>query len=306
MRWRKRGHVYAPDGSVAWARQYAFPPTPYRLDDETLRVYVAFCDEHTVGRVGYVDVRLDDPARVVRVSERPVLDVGEPGCFDDNGVVPTSVLEVGDALHLYYTGYQRATEVPYLQLLGLAISYDGGETFRRHGQAPVLEPSDGEAVTRASAFVTPHEGGFRMYYSAGSGFRAGPAGRPLPVYNLRRVDSPDGIEWPSEGRVCVDFADDDEHAIARPWLLPGGGPRRMLYSVRRITRDYRIGMALSEDGESWERRDGEAGIDVSEDGWDSDAVAYASVVEHGDGAWLLYCGNERGRTGFGYAELESW
>jgi hypothetical protein len=30
------------------------------------------------------------------------------------------------------------------------------------------------------------------------------------------------------------------------------------------------------------------------------------VVEHGESAYLFYCGNERGMSGFGYAELESW
>ena len=303
MKWRKRGHIYAPDGSRPWARQYAFPPTPLRIDDELIRVYVAFCDEHTVGRGGYVDVRAANPSEVVRVSQEPVLDIGEPGCFDDNGVVPVSVLAVGDEIFLYYTGYQLGTDVSYFQFLGLAISRDGGESFERHSQAPVLEPSDDEPFTRASAHVFRSGEGFGMYYSGGDRWTEH-EGKPLPVYNLRRLDSPDGKRWGPAGRVVVDLADDDEHAIARPWLLPGDA-HRMLYSVRtRSNRDYRIGLAVSADGVEWERRDGEAGIDVSEGGWDSEAVAYASVAEHGDSTYLFYCGNQRGKTGFGYAELD--
>ena len=56
MRWTKKGLVYAPDGRLPWAKKHAFPPTPHFPDDRRLRLYVAFCDEHTVGRVGYVDV----------------------------------------------------------------------------------------------------------------------------------------------------------------------------------------------------------------------------------------------------------
>lgn len=305
MRWRKRGHVYAPDGSRPWAQRYAFPPTPLKLDDELLRVYVACCDESTVGRVGYVDVLLDDPSTVVRVAPEPVLDVGEPGCFDDNGVVPTMVLPVGDELRLYYTGYQLGTKVPYFQFLGLAVSTDGGESFERHSRAPVLDRSDGEPLTRASAFVAPLDGGFRMYYSAGAGWTRAADGRRVPIYDLRVAESDDGMTWPAAGRTCVALRG-DEHAIGRPWLVPRDDPWRLLYSVRSASRDYRIGLAVSDDGLEWVRRDHEAGIDVSDDGWDSTAVAYGSVVEHGDLVYLLHCGNERGATGFGYAELVSW
>ena len=305
MRWRKRGRIFVPDGRLPWARHHAFPPTPHRLDDDVLRVYAAFCDERTVGRVGYVDVLLDRPSEIVRVSQAPVLDVGEPGAFDDNGVVPTCVVPVGDELWLYYTGYRLGPpRAPYTQLLGLAVSRDGGESFERRGSGPVLAPSPAEDTTRGSAFVAAGAGGFTMLYSGGSGFTERD-GRPLPIYDVRRLESPDGVSWGPDGRVCLAL-EDDEHAIARPWPLPtAGGVERMLYSHRTRSRDYRIGLAVSHDGESWERRDGGAGIDVSATGWDAEAVAYGAVVQHGEATYLLYCGNGRGLTGFGYAELEA-
>jgi predicted GH43/DUF377 family glycosyl hydrolase len=296
MRWVKRGHVFAPDGHAAWARAYAFPPTPLVLDDELLRVYVASCDADTVGRVGYVDVRREDPGAIVRVAEQPVLDVGAPGTFDEHGVVPTCVVPVGDELWLYYTGYQRRTAVPYTQLLGLAVSRDGGERFERRLPAPVLAPTSAERTTRASAHVVHTGGKFVMHYAGGSGF-VDHGARRLPVYALRRLESPDGVTWPEAGDPVLE-TEDAEHALARPWLLD---EHRMLFSYRSTEHDYRIGLAVTADGETWERRD--AGIDVSARGWDSDAVAYGATVRTGDRTFLLHCGNERGRTGFGYAEL---
>ena len=56
MKWQKKGRIYVPDGTKWWAKKYAFPPTPYFLNDEVLRIYVAFCDENIVGRIGFVDV----------------------------------------------------------------------------------------------------------------------------------------------------------------------------------------------------------------------------------------------------------
>ena len=79
MKWNKKGRIYVPDGSKPWAKKYAFPPTPYFLNDEVIRMYVAFCDENTVGRIGYVDVLADNPSQVLGVSDNPVLDIGTPG-----------------------------------------------------------------------------------------------------------------------------------------------------------------------------------------------------------------------------------
>jgi hypothetical protein len=296
--------IFAPDGRMPWARHHAFPPTPHVLDDRLLRVYVAFCDEDMVGRVGYVDVLLARPSEVVRVSRAPVLDIGAPGAFDDNGVVPTCVVPVGDELRMYYTGYRLGTPAaPYTQLLGLAVSRDGGESFVRHSERPVLEPTPAEDTTRGSAHVAATERGYSMYYSGGSGWTERD-GRRVPIYNVRRLESPDGVEWGPEGELCVDLAN-DEHAIARPWPLePSAGLERLLYSRRARSHDYRIGLAVSADGRRWERRDGEAGIEPSGAGWDSDAVAYGAVVKGPHSDYLLYSGNGRGRTGFGYAELE--
>jgi predicted GH43/DUF377 family glycosyl hydrolase len=305
MRWAKKGLVYAPDGRLGWARKYAFPPTPYLLDERTVRMYVAFCDENTVGRVGYVELNLEDPGTVLRVSERPVLDIGRPGAFDENGVLPTCIVPVGDRLYLYYVGYQLGQRVRYFQFQGLAVSDDGGETFVRRQRTPVIDRSDQELLNRTSAFVLRENSLFKMWYVGGSEWQD-VHGKMLPVYNLRYLESPDGVRWGREGRVCLDFQGDDEHAFGRPWVFRDGDRYHMFYSVRTRSKGYRLGYAESPDGRTWRRRDERVGLDVSPDGWDSQMVAYASVVRYRDRVYLFYNGNNCGQTGFGYAVLEEW
>jgi sucrose-6-phosphate hydrolase SacC (GH32 family) len=304
MKWRKRGLIYAPDGQQAWARKYAFPPTPLFLSDGALRMYVAFCDEKTVGRIGYVDIDPNDPSRVLAVSPRPVLDIGEPGAFDENGILPTCILPVDQRLYLYYVGYQLGQRVRYYQFQGLAVSDDGGTSFERLRRVPVIDRSDAETLNRTSAFVMREDGRFRMWYVGGSEWTV-VNGKSLPVYNLRHLESADGINWGGEGRVCLDFRD-DEHAFGKPWVFREGGLYRMFYSVRRRSNGYRLGYAESRDGLDWVRKDDQVGIDVSPSGWDSQMIAYSSVVRHKDRVYLFYNGNNCGETGFGYAELEEW
>ena len=132
-------------------------PTPFRLDEEVIRVFVTSLDDNGVGRPGYVDVSASDPSRVLRVSPRPLLEPGRPGTFDERGVLACSVTRgEGGRLFLYYVGFEPCVNIRYRLLTGLAISDDGGETFTRFSQIPVLERSSEELFFRCGPFCMIH------------------------------------------------------------------------------------------------------------------------------------------------------
>ncbi len=299
MSWTKLGRVYVAGGEAGWAQTHAALPTALALDDETIRVYVAFLDADQVGRIGYVDVAAKDPLQVLDVSAQPIVDIGDPGMFDDHGVNPLSVCRSGEAIHLYYAGWQLGVTVRYYLFQGLAVSRDGGETFIRHARVPVLDRSDAEPVLRSSGHVQAGDP-WRIWYAGGDSWTDA-GDRPRPRYDLRYLESPDGIEWGPEGEVCISSADEDEFGFARPHVIERDGLLRMWYSVRTISSGYRIGYAESADGRTWDRRDHEAGIDVSEQGWDSEMICYPNIAQTAHGTYLFYNGNDYGRTGFGVA-----
>jgi hypothetical protein len=302
MKWQKLGRIHVPDGTLSWAKKYAYPPTPLLLGNGILRLYVAFCDENTVGRVGFVEVDAADPTKVLNVSPTPVLDIGAPGAFDENGVLPTSVIRVDDDIYMYYVGYQLGYKVRYFQFEGLAISTDGGLSFSRYSQVPVLDRSDRESLNRTSAFVMRDQGKFRMWYVGGSEWVT-VNGKALPTYNMRYLESADGTNWGGEGKVCIELQKPDEYALGRPWVLREPDRHRMFYSIRSRGKGYRLGYAESTDGERWERMDGNLGIDVSPTGWDSEMIEYPSIHRYEDRTYLFYNGNNCGETGFGCALL---
>ena len=63
-------------------------------------------------------------------------------------------------------------------------------------------------------------------------------------------------------------------------------------------------MPESKDGIAWERRDEEAGIDVSPSGFDSDMIEYSYVFEHKGVKYMMYNGNNYGYGGVGLAVAE--
>lgn len=302
MRWKKIGHIYGPDGSLTWAKHSALTPTPILLDETTIRVYAGFRDQEGVSRIGCVDLSADDPMTVVNISREPVLDVGRPGTFDDNGVILGDVLRVGATLRMYYVGFQRADKVKFLAYSGLAVSTDGGITFNRYSEVPILDRTDSELYIRAVHTVLFDGRNYRAWIAGGSSWEW-IGGKPFPKYDIRTLESPDGIQFGSISRPCVSCRG-EEYRIGRPRVRREASKYTMLYTWGSVGGAYLPGYAESENGLDWVRKDAELGIGPSREGWDSQHLSYPSLLDYHDRTYMFYNGNDMGRTGFGYAVLE--
>lgn len=307
MRWKKLGLVYGPDGSLPWAMTHAMIPTPVRLNDQVIRVFVTFCDEKGIGRPGYVDVSAQDPLNVLGVSHQPLLELGKPGTFDENGLLACGVTNLGNGrMYMYYVGFELGTQIRYRLLTGLAISHDSGNTFSRFAPTPVLERSATEIYFRCGPFCIHEKQRFRLWYVAGSEW-IDLDGKSMPVYDVRYAESEDGIHWPDTGEIQIAITEPDEHGFGRPCVIPKpDGGFRMFYSVRRRSLGaYRLGYAESVDGRNWKRMDEKLNLDVTPDSFDSHAIMYAAPIEICGKLYVFYNGDDFGRAGFAVALLEA-
>jgi predicted GH43/DUF377 family glycosyl hydrolase len=305
MHWKKHGLVYSPDGSLPWAVSHAMIPTPVRIDEWRIRVFITACDTAGIGRPGYVDVSASDPTRVLSIGKKPLIEIGEPGTFDENGVLACSVINAGGGkMQMYYVGFELGTKIRYRLLTGLALSDDQGETFTRVKKTPVLERSDCELYFRCGPCCIKDSRGFKMWYVGGDRW-IDVMGKQMPVYDIRYIESEDGITWPDRGEVQISITQGDEHGFGRPYVIPKPqGGYRLFYSVRRISYGaYRMGYAESDDGRNWVRMDDKINLDVSPGEFDSDAIMYAAPIQIGERLFVFYNGNDFGREGFGVAEL---
>lgn len=301
MRWIKQGLVYRPDGSLPWARHTALTPTPLLLDEETIRVYAGFRDGDGISRIGYVDVDASNPLLIKKISVDPVIDLGRNGAFDDNGMILGDVISVGNEIRMYYVGFQLVGKAKFLAFSGLATSCDGGDTFVRKSEAPVLDRSSNSLYIRAIHSVMQDGDRFRVWYACGNGWEQ-INGSAYPQYNIRYIDSRDGIEFKGEGELCVDV-EGSEYRIGRPRVFRMHNSYIMHYTRGTVDGEYRAGYAESADGIRWVRKDSELGIELSSQGWDSRHLCYPAVVSCGGRTYMFYNGNDMGKDGFGYAVL---
>jgi len=300
MKWEKKGLIFKTQNFNDWRDNSALQPTPLIFEDK-IRFYVGFRDKSGISRIGYIDLDKNNPEKILKVSQDPVLDIGKDGAFDEFGIVPSAIIRRDKKIYMYYAGYQLGKKVRFLVLSGLAISQDDGETFRRYSSVPIFERTDNEMLFRVPHTVMFDDNKFKFWYGGGSEFMLG-EDKTLPVYDVRYIESKDGINIPKEGRTILKTKE-NEYRIGRPFVIKKDNGYLMFYGYSSEDQPYQLGYATSKDGLEWIRDDKNIGIELSLEGWDSEMMAYPCVLTIAKKTYLFYNGNNYGEDGFGYAEL---
>lgn len=316
MLWKKLGQIFDPTKveNRPWMQEFA-QCTSTLLFDNFVRVYFS-CrpprskDGKYVSNTTFLDLDRKDLTKIIRIAEKPLLELGELGTFDEFGIYPSCVTQINDLIYFYYAGWTRMVSVPVNVAIGLAYSKDG-ENFERLGQGPIMSRTLIEPFQVSGPKVRMFNDKRYMFYLAGEKWLPdGPSElyNSETIYKIRLATSKDGINWERSGVNILDSILDDE-CQAGPDVFYRDGKYHMYFSYRyglnfrENDRGYRIGYAYSYDLVSW-IRDADVGIGLSEKGWDSQDMHYPHVFECDGSTYMLYNGNEFGRYGFGLAVME--
>ena len=298
--WKKLGQVLGPVQSKPWNQKYCILPVPVFMASRNLiRVFYGTTDLNNYGRILHVDLDPSDPRKIVNMSDEILLDLGQPGTFDDCGVVPSCCIKLDDRYFLYTVGFQRTHRTPYMLFAGLASSNDL-LNFSRVTEAPILPRTSRRYISQGAPCVLFESGKFRMWHWYATKWIK-VKDKDFMDYHIGYAESYDGVTWNMSDRCCI--APDPlkgEFAVARPWVERTKSGFEMFYSVRSIENMYRIKRATSDDGLTW-RIDNNIPIEPSPDGWDSEMICYPSIVSTPFGRYMFYNGNNNGETGFGVA-----
>jgi hypothetical protein len=315
MKWEKLGRIFNPTNYKLANNCVEYAQSPQVLIfDDFVRIYFSTREREQSGKylshVSFVDMTKDF-FEIINISRGTIIELGGLGCFDEHGIFPFNILRDNDRVLAYTTGWNRRVSVSVDASIGLAISNNNGLTFQKVGDGPVLSSSLHEPFLVGDAFVARYSNTYHMWYIHGTKWaRFTKDEAPDRVYKIAHATSNDGIAWQREGRQIITDKLGLDECQALPTVIFLCDQYHMFFCYRqsdgfRKNRDrgYRIGYAVSDDLKNWIRNDDEVGIDVSEDGWDSDMLCYPCVFRCDDHIYLLYNGNEFGRYGFGLAKL---
>lgn len=317
FRWRKLGRIFNPAEAAGrdWIKAFAQAPATLVFDD-FVRVYFSCRPEpdrngQYVSYSAYVDLDRRSPDRILRIADAPILELGGLGTFDEFGTYPVSAIADGDRILCYYGGWTRCESIPFTVAIGLAESTDGGKRFKRLGPGPLLASNVLEPYVISGPKVRRFDDAWYLWYVAGTGWRV-VDGRVEAIYKIRMATSANGFEWHRRGANLLPDVLGCDECQASPDVFWHDGKYHMFFcykygrDFRDNRRGYRIGYASSEDLLTWSRDDDKAGMTVSAHGWDDQSLAYPHVFALDGRTYMLYNGNQVGRSGIGLAVMDSY
>lgn len=304
----KKGFIFATDASKPWSQTHTQVPTVDVIGDK-FRIYYSSRDAQNRSLTSYIDVSADDPQKVLYVHDKPILDFGAMGTFDDCGVMPSFVIDFKGRKLMYYCGWNTSTTVRYRNSIGLMESMDGGDNWKRVYEGPIMDRTKDEPYMPVTPCIIEDEGMLKMWYCATTEWKI-INGNAEPQYLIKYAESKDGEIWHRPNNVVIPYKDENE-AIGRPSVIKENGIYKMWYSYRTIkdyrinkNESYKIGYAESTDNINWVRKDELCNLELSESGWDSEMLAYPYVVIYKNKKYMFYNGNYFGKGGFGYAIID--
>lgn len=280
---------------------HASHPIAEQLQGSIFKIYFTCRDKNNKSSVGFLIIDIERPQEVLELGDYPVLSPGSPGYFDDSGTQASCLVKTpnGDSF-LYYLAWNLSVSVPFRNSIGLAKRPASGGLFQKSSTAPIVDRDEIDPLTISYPWVLLTNDIWQMWYGSHLAWKTD---QFEMIHVLRYAESNDGIHWKKNGKPVLELnLDMGEFAMSRPCVLLHEGLYRMWFSSRY--NHYQMGYAESVDGIRWIRKDGDARLIHSESGWDAQSVEYASVFRYDDTLFMLYNGNEYGKTGFGIAVLD--
>lgn len=268
-----------------------------KIDDGHAQIPVVKALENNLFRIFVTDRTSENKSYIRRfdfdISTRSIFNRSTfaSGATDEDqdGMMTSCLIED----KFYYTAWRKLDGKKYAQSIGVMttdLNKPGPRTI-------VIQSSNEDEMLCCSPFVVK-DGIYKMWFI--SGRSCGGWSAYGPRYTIRYAESHDGLSWDQRE---VNFARATDEVFARPYVIKECGLWKMWYSYLFLTdrKAYRIGYAESVDGISWTRIDNQAGIGISDEGWDSETVAFPFLINHRNMQYMFYSGNRFGMGGLGYA-----
>ncbi len=303
--WKKLGLIFNADQNNSEMWTGGRTPTPLHIENTVFRIFFGSYDKLGRGSVYSLVIDLEKPTEILELDTTPILRRGKIGFFDDNGVLPSSVVAHDNKVFLYLIGFSVKNRVLFDATTGLAISSVAGEKWDKFS-GPILSNNIHDPVFATSPWVIKEKENWTMWYVSCDRFEQ-QNGSLRHFYNIKRRVSKDGINWSGTPTISIDYANSNEYAISRPTVLKNSLGYHMYFSHRESEKSttYCIGYAFSEDGINWFRNDESVeNLNANRANWEKQMLCYPAVMEFGETRFMFYNGNEYGKSGFGLAVLD--
>ncbi len=299
MIFKTQGIIFKPKKSFNWSFSHCMLPTVFKKNNSTIRIFFGSRNKNNISSIGFVDMKYKNKKfYTIKYSTKPVLKPGLLGSFDDNGVLPSSIIKKNKLYYMFYIGWRPSVTTRYSLIAGLATSKNLN-LFKRYKKSPILNLNDKEPYQILTApTVIKKDKMFYMWYVSCNKWR----NRDFPYYDIKFATSKNLIKWNQTGISCIRLKK-GERAVARPFVIYEKNLFKMWYCYEKKTDGYKIGYGESSDGINWIRKDNEIKFIGNFEG-NEKMKAYPNLIKINKETFIFYNGNNYGEKGIFCARLE--
>jgi hypothetical protein len=296
-KWKKLGKTYSLESNGKDLLTHTANPLAVHLHDDVFRVFFSGRNKENKSSVGFVDIDLLT-REIKDISEGTVFKYGNNNSFYSHGVSIGNIYKIANKDYMLFMGWQIRDNTHWRGDIG-RLHLENNTHLTLEPKESFIQCDDEDKISLSYPWVMFDEGIYKMWYGSTDDWTSS---NGEMIHVIKYATSKDGDKWDKHG-LAIPFEIGVAQAFSRPTVIKDKDIYDMWFSYRSGDgTKYRIGYAQSHDGLKWERK--ESGIDVSKSGWDSEMICYPFVFEHKGETYMLYNGNDYGKTGFGLAVLE--
>ena len=262
-------------------------------DSNVVEGFVTGRDNLGRSYIGQIKIDLGDLNNSY-ISENSLVELGEKGSFDENGMSYPAYIEYEGDEYLYYTGWIEGKHVKWYNGIGLLKKVNSG--WQRVSKAPVIHRTDIDYIGFGSNALLKLDSSILMVVTRFEKWNT----EDSPSYNLKFGTSNDLLSFEFQAQPILEFQE-SEYIHSKPLLIKYRNKYLLFFSFRG--QNYQIGCAVSENLTNWKRVDDSLGLRSCQVAFFNEMVCYPSIAISNSHAYLFYTGDGYGRAGMGMAKV---
>jgi len=174
MKWRKLGRIFCPDNNYDWMVSHAANPFAEYLYEDIFRIYFSCRDINNRSSIAYIEININNPNDILKLSKEPLLVPGSRGAFDDSGVTISCIIDIDRKKYMYYLGWFLGVTIPFRNSIALAIAEEDSIIFKKYSEVPIFDRNGIDPYSLSYPWIIK-EDKLKMWY--GSNLRWGNEGK---------------------------------------------------------------------------------------------------------------------------------
>tara|TARA_Y100000591_G_C21780449_1_gene670720 strand:- start:63 stop:995 length:933 start_codon:yes stop_codon:yes gene_type:complete len=300
--WDKLGLIYSLDNSTKnkYLLTHTSNPTALQIGPGLFRVFFSGRDAQNRSSVSAFDLDMNK-YKVINDFKKPLLKFNQNSNFFPDGISCSSIYEVKNTQYLTFMGWINKKNEHWRGLIG-RVQLGSDFEIQEDSSEILLNLNEIDKVSLSYPYIISEEGLYKMYYGSTIDWDY-KNGEMLHVINY--AESNDGHNFNPKG-LAFPYIEGVAQAFSRPTILVRGYEKHAWFSYRGGNGDkYKIGYAFSKEKNNWNLNLSKNTIFTSNEGWDCEMIEYPFVFEYNKEIFMLYNGNQYGKTGIGLAVMKN-